>query len=336
MQFPPYRLPEISPDNFGDGLNDFLWACLGVPSHEACAFFGVGTILCEHYFSCAFRRYSHAICYGSGVGLGSLPNISHIQNTSFVFLRGPLTAKALGLDASLAITDPVSIISEKNFLEILLSRIAKSFPCADAKFFDVPLITVVPHYANPAAAAIKAACECNGFLYLDIRSHPLEVISAIQSSSLVVCEAMHAAIVADSLGVPWVPFVRSHSLARQFKWHDWCLSIGLEYHPHVQPYLDMYDFATRRRNSVRKGDVSHLFVRTSPLSSALNIASSLSSKVANVFCSDRLPGCIVKPEIIRGYSEFLRNAACSRPFLSSDCHRKRNAGRIIDACARVR
>ena len=54
-------------------------------------------------------------------------------------------------------------------------------------------------------------------------------------SHLVHAEAMHAAIVADALRVPWVP-CRMYPQVNIFKWTDWTLSLGLEYQPHnIQP-----------------------------------------------------------------------------------------------------
>jgi succinoglycan biosynthesis protein ExoV len=46
----------------------------------------------------------------------------------------------------------------------------------------------------------------------------------------VVADAMHAAIVADALRVPWVPVVLSPQ-SNSFKWLDWTLSLNLPYKP---------------------------------------------------------------------------------------------------------
>jgi succinoglycan biosynthesis protein ExoV len=52
------------------------------------------------------------------------------------------------------------------------------------------------------------------------------VISAIRGCDLLVTEAMHGAIVADALRVPWVPFMPLPM--QHFKRFDWGESQGLD------------------------------------------------------------------------------------------------------------
>jgi succinoglycan biosynthesis protein ExoV len=56
------------------------------------------------------------------------------------------------------------------------------------------------------------------------------VIEKIRSARLVLAEAMHAAIVADSLRVPWIA-VSSSPKVSSFKWLDWTQSMELPYLP---------------------------------------------------------------------------------------------------------
>jgi succinoglycan biosynthesis protein ExoV len=61
-------------------------------------------------------------------------------------------------------------------------------------------------------------------------------LNEIRQSGVVLAEAMHAAITADALRVPWIP-VRGYPRILSFKWQDWCLSVGLDYQPHSLPSL---------------------------------------------------------------------------------------------------
>src|SRR5205814_2371845 len=47
---------------------------------------------------------------------------------------------------------------------------------------------------------------------------------------LLVTEAMHGAVVADALRVPWIA-LRMYSKIDEFKWRDWCASLRLPYEP---------------------------------------------------------------------------------------------------------
>jgi hypothetical protein len=56
------------------------------------------------------------------------------------------------------------------------------------------------------------------------------VLGALETCEHVICEAMHGAILADALRIPWtrvtieVPFYESDN-SNEFKWNDWMLSI---------------------------------------------------------------------------------------------------------------
>jgi succinoglycan biosynthesis protein ExoV len=59
------------------------------------------------------------------------------------------------------------------------------------------------------------------------------VLSEISHTKLLLAEALHGAIAADALRVPWIPV---HDARNEdtllFKWQDWCLSVALDHQPH--------------------------------------------------------------------------------------------------------
>src|SRR5882762_4159193 len=107
--------------NFGDDLNPWLWDRLlpgffrGDFPHEpklrnACPdgetlFIGIGTLLNRDR---NIPEGPRKIVFGSGSGYGPPPVIDASWDISCV--RGPLTAEMLGLDKSLAVTDPAVLV----------------------------------------------------------------------------------------------------------------------------------------------------------------------------------------------------------------------------------
>jgi len=68
-------------------------------------------------------------------------------------------------------------------------------------------------------------------------------------TGVLIAEAMHGAIVADALRVPWIP-VRSSDSVLAFKWRDWCASLNLTYSPHaIIPVAPLWRRPTRFRRA---------------------------------------------------------------------------------------
>ena len=93
--------------NFGDALNEWLWPRL-LPDFfdgdESALFLGIGSILYDF-----LPRNARKVVFGSGYG-GYTP-VPHIDDRwAFYFVRGPVTARTLGLDPSLAIGDAAILV----------------------------------------------------------------------------------------------------------------------------------------------------------------------------------------------------------------------------------
>lgn len=197
--------------NFGDDLNPWLWPKLipGIFNHDGeTLFIGIGTLLNERVPATMPK-----IVFGAGVGYGNLPLID--QKWKFFCVRGPLSAQVLGLDSELAITDPAVLIRTLSLPQI-------------SQCYDLSLM---PHHKSVRLTNFKPLCEDLGINLIDPGAKVYKTIREIQRSKVLITEAMHGAIVADALRVPWIP-LRLHSHIVEFKWRDWCCSLGFNYSPH--------------------------------------------------------------------------------------------------------
>ena len=196
--------------NFGDDLNPWLWPRLladELDDDPNTMFLGIGTLLNDRLPPAPAR-----VVFGTGFGIGGPPTIT--PEWTFYAVRGPISAKKLGLPPEYAVTDPAILVS--HFVPETNGPRRFSF-------------SFMPHYRN-ASPAWQRACERVGFGYIDPRQ-PLEnVLAAVQATEVVLAEAMHGAIIADTLRVPWIP-IRSRDKILRLKWEDWCASIEVPYEP---------------------------------------------------------------------------------------------------------
>lgn len=205
--------------NFGDALNKWLWPRL-LPGcfndkKETPLFVGIGTLLNDE-----LPPEPHKIVFGTGAGYGSHP--SHIdENWTVYCVRGPMTAEALGIDPALSITDGAVLL--RNF----------DLPVAREKRYDVAFI---PHWSTLRNWDWERMCADIDFHMINPNIGIEAFIEEVSASNLVVAEAMHGAITADLLRVPWIP-VKAYPNTLAFKWQDWCLSLEMEYRPAKMPPL---------------------------------------------------------------------------------------------------
>lgn len=201
--------------NFGDDLNPLIWGHF-IPElldeTSDTLLIGIGTLL-NNTLPSARKR----VVFGSGHGYGALPAIDNTWQ--FYCVRGPLTARKLGLSPKLALTDPALLTTQ-------LVHSQAPTPVHNVAF--------IPHHGSKAKGNWQTLCQLAGIHYIDPASSPLDVVAQIRNSELVVCEAMHGAIIADAFRVPWIP-VKCYDHILDFKWHDWCESVGLTYEPQVLP-----------------------------------------------------------------------------------------------------
>lgn len=205
-----YRAPE-GIKNFGDELNPWMWEKLipGVFDGDGSTLFvGIGTLLNDN-----LPKAGRTVVFGSGVGYGT--GLPSVDNTWKIYcLRGPLSAKALGVSPELAVTDPA----------ILLKRlVGDEAPPKRYRF------AYMPHWRN-AKQSWQYICDQLGFGYIDPCQSVESVLAAIGQTEILITEAMHGAIIADALRIPWIA-VRTSPQVLLFKWQDWCSSLGLDHEP---------------------------------------------------------------------------------------------------------
>lgn len=217
MEVVYYKAPG---GNFGDDLNEVLWRhvlppeCFDVPDT---LLLGVGTIFDEGRLPESRVSGKRVFVLGSGAGYGPLPRTWPNPAWHVAAVRGPFTAELIG-QKSAAATDGAIFLAHAR--DLLPERRA-----ATGAIY-------IPHHGSLDRADWKSIAEYAGLAFVDPQ-WPLErVLHAIASARLVVTEAMHGAILADTLRVPWIPVTTSAHIL-PFKWLDWCASMNLVYRPHT-------------------------------------------------------------------------------------------------------
>lgn len=222
--------------NFGDDLNPWLWRqllpeVLQGPADEL--FVGIGTLL-NHRLPAAPMKH----VFGSGHGYGTKPVID--GQWRFHAVRGFETARALGLSRETVITDAAVLVR------------AVRGPRQERPTLRVGFI---PHCQSNRWFDWSSVCAELGFHHIDVGWDVERVMAEMSRCELLVCEAMHGAIVADALRIPWVP-VSCYEDISAFKWRDWLSTVELPYTPlQITSLFDaerQLDASTRLKNSLKR------------------------------------------------------------------------------------
>ncbi len=227
--------------NFGDDLNPWLWPQL-LPNFfdedETTFFVGIGSILSEE----AMPRRGRKVVFGSGAWFGKpLPRID--DSVTVYCVRGPLSAQVLRLPAHAAVTDGA----------VLVRTLVQ--PAHGSKY----AVSYMPHHWSATHGDWRSICDRAGCRFISPSGAVQDIIEEIRGTKLLITEALHGAIVADALRVPWIP-VKAYSHILDFKWTDWARSLGLEYKPYRLPALwaaaPTANMPARVRSGLKEGLVS--------------------------------------------------------------------------------
>jgi len=204
--------------NFGDDINPFLLSQLFhksiIESKDICIV-GIGTIINSRHAK-EIEAYKHKIVFSSGVGYGAMPE-EFDSTWNFICVRGKKTAQVLNLPLEAGVCDGAILLSDYFPLKPGVKKSGTVF---------------IPHVNTGwlCQKGFQQICEELGWLYLSPDAQFDEFIETIQNASLVLTEAMHGAILADTMRTPWLPINFMHHNA--FKWQDWFSSIEEPYQSH--------------------------------------------------------------------------------------------------------
>jgi len=193
--------------NFGDALGPWLAERLfPQPAFNDApgTLYFVGTVLAD-----GDTRPAPRVVFGAGTGYSAPPRIDDRWRVYFV--RGPRTSHLLG--GQPWITDPGILVH--HFWGNTPTPYQN--PCA-----------FMPRWDSMSDELIDGCCKA-GIAVIDPRWPVERVIESILSTKLLLTEALHGAVVADVLRVPWISIYASRG--HEFKWQDWCGSLEQVWNP---------------------------------------------------------------------------------------------------------
>ena len=295
---------KISPsfcklNNFGDALNQLIanevfspllgnsFTC--APDSSSVRLYGIGSYLSKDFLETRSKT-KQAIIAGMGAGYMDLPvqqsygfgakfpvwiknelklplpKLTEVRTEGYriLFVRGPLTARLLGLPESVGFADAGYLL-----------RRTKSFQ--DLRKLKRSGISFMPHYtAATCSPGLRDICEATGFRYINPCDDVDVVLNEIATSEVLMTEALHGAVISDAMRVPWIPLKSSEDIF-DFKWLDFTSGINKQYCPNdLKVSWNRVYYSGRRPSSLLKNAttrVRSLLTRftTQPKDTALSL-----------------------------------------------------------------
>ena len=213
--------------NFGDHMNAWLWPRL-IPEllkeGSDDVLIGIGSLIQADVGKLRGRK----IVFGTGSGYGPMPLPSEISDWRVYCVRGPLSARMLGLPADKAVVDGAWLVDQLPELKFRpRERRGTVF---------------IPHWTTDLYANWRQPCRAAGIRYVSPFLDGAQVLDAIAGAELAIVESLHGAIMADYYRVPWIP-VATGERVLSFKWLDFCMALGLRFRPIHLPVTDAIERA---------------------------------------------------------------------------------------------
>ncbi|WP_161604322.1 polysaccharide pyruvyl transferase family protein [Roseiconus nitratireducens] len=159
------------------------------------------------------------------------------------FVRGPCTAQTSPFRGSEFIADPAYCLA--------LLGYKTANPSANAP------VGFVPHYHTLPSADWQRVCDELGFVLISPEAGVERVLELISQCKLILSEAMHGAIAADCLRIPWIPISLRTRLSEgsvgAWKWADWLGAMELSLNRVKVPFPFPEDSATTNFQRIKRG-----------------------------------------------------------------------------------
>ena len=196
-----------SAPNFGDELNSVLWPRLlpgAFDDDSGTLFLGVGSILDGRHPAAARKLVA-----GAGYG-GYEPPAVLDRRWDVRWVRGPRTARLLGLSPVFGLGDPA----------VLLPLVGVTGDVRGSA------VWFMPHFESAGRGAWDRVAAACGVTLIDPRDDPLAILRAIAACRVLLSESLHGVIAADAMRVPWIAIEPLAAVHRP-KWHDWADTVGV-------------------------------------------------------------------------------------------------------------
>jgi hypothetical protein len=221
--------------NFGDDLNPWLWPKIfaGTKLPEDTYLIGIGSILHTGNNSIKEIATNKKIVFGTGIRPSKVYDRFTFDHTWDVrFLRGPLSAEAT--------SNKYPYISDSAYAVRQLEDFS-NYRDQEKKYE----ISLMPYFHSVKYFDWQGLCQEMGYHYISPHSeHGVEqTLKEIAQSKMLITEAMHGAILADALRVPWHRYILTTpntegAMVSEFKWNDWLRSVGItNIHQTFIPFL---------------------------------------------------------------------------------------------------
>lgn len=222
-----YGKPHAGGGNFGDDMNVFLWPSLFgndiFQKQDHISFLGIGTMLSDDSVYNKDWWNSNKVVFGTGIRSNSR-NFNIDKTFNLMFLRGPLSRSFIGQGDYITDAAYCFLLSQ---LYNNVKNVEKTHEIGLIPYFRSMNIVNWKRIAKETSMYLISPCT-------DEKRSALDVVKEIASCKYIVTEAMHGAIFADILRIPWSRFIFSTYKYEQanvadFKWMDWMYSMDLKH-----------------------------------------------------------------------------------------------------------